>query len=218
MPQHIGGGNWIHEFGKPAIFHLLIYDYDFPQPLQTPGVVSNGVGIYCSCGVPVRCLYADAALGLSALGRITQPHEIETPRCRYSATLSLPPFSNSSLLVRNRLSTTRPRHPHKILDPKGRLLRPHTQNIEGLEERAGFLGSSSQEAMSPTPSKAKGRPRQNQRSRTFGTSSLTGTSTTYGTRYTPPTTPVQHHIWRCSTKGFLPVVLTVLCVVSGLII
>ena len=47
----------------------------------------------------------------------------------------------------------------KALDAKGRLLRSYTQNIDGLEERAGLLGSSSQEAKAPSPSKAKGKAR-----------------------------------------------------------
>jgi NAD-dependent SIR2 family protein deacetylase len=45
----------------------------------------------------------------------------------------------------------------KTLDAKGRLLRSYTQNIDGLEERAGLLGSSSQEAKAPSPSKTKGK-------------------------------------------------------------
>ena len=34
----------------------------------------------------------------------------------------------------------------KTLDSKKKLLRSYTQNIDGLEERAGLVGSSSQEA------------------------------------------------------------------------
>jgi NAD-dependent histone deacetylase SIR2 len=45
----------------------------------------------------------------------------------------------------------------KTLDAKGRLLRSYTQNIDGLEERAGLLGSSSQEAKAPSPLKTKGK-------------------------------------------------------------
>ena len=36
----------------------------------------------------------------------------------------------------------------KALDTKRKLLRSYTQNIDGLEERAGLLGSSSNEARS----------------------------------------------------------------------
>ena len=55
-----------------------------------------------------------------------------------------------------------PSHTHrfiKALDAKGRLLRSYTQNIDGLEERAGLLSSSSQDAKAPSPSKAKGKAR-----------------------------------------------------------
>lgn len=47
----------------------------------------------------------------------------------------------------------------KTLDAKGRLLRSYTQNIDGLEERAGLLGSSSQKAEAPGPSNTKGKAR-----------------------------------------------------------
>lgn len=45
----------------------------------------------------------------------------------------------------------------KTLDAKGRLLRSYTQNIDGLEERAGLPGSSTREAGAPGPSKVKGK-------------------------------------------------------------
>ena len=47
----------------------------------------------------------------------------------------------------------------KTLDSKGRLLRSYTQNIDGLEERAGLPGGSSQDSGAPGPSKAKGKAR-----------------------------------------------------------
>ena len=43
----------------------------------------------------------------------------------------------------------------KTLDLKGKLLRSYTQNIDGLEERVGLLGSASEEARSSGKGKAK---------------------------------------------------------------
>lgn len=43
----------------------------------------------------------------------------------------------------------------KTLDAKGKLLRSYTQNIDGLEERVGLVGSSSQQAKSTGKGKAK---------------------------------------------------------------
>lgn len=43
----------------------------------------------------------------------------------------------------------------KTLDSKRKLLRSYTQNIDGLEERAGLLGSSSQEAKASGKGKGK---------------------------------------------------------------
>ena len=43
----------------------------------------------------------------------------------------------------------------KTLDSKKKLLRSYTQNIDGLEERAGLLGSSSSEAKSSAKGKGK---------------------------------------------------------------
>ena len=43
----------------------------------------------------------------------------------------------------------------KTLDLKGKLLRSYTQNIDGLEERVGLLGSASEEARSNGKGKAK---------------------------------------------------------------
>ena len=43
----------------------------------------------------------------------------------------------------------------KTLDTKGKLLRSYTQNIDGLEERAGLLGSGSEEARITGKGKAK---------------------------------------------------------------
>ena len=45
----------------------------------------------------------------------------------------------------------------KALDQKSKLLRSYTQNIDGLEERAGLLGSSSQEVRSTSNPKGKGK-------------------------------------------------------------
>ena len=41
------------------------------------------------------------------------------------------------------------------------------------------------------------------------------TSIAYGARYAPPTTPVRSRIWKCSVKGFHPIVLIVQHAVSG---
>lgn len=43
----------------------------------------------------------------------------------------------------------------KTLDTKRKLLRSYTQNVDGLEERAGLLGSSSNDAKSHGKGKAK---------------------------------------------------------------
>lgn len=43
----------------------------------------------------------------------------------------------------------------KTLDTKGKLLRSYTQNIDGLEERVGLLGSASSEAKATGKAKSK---------------------------------------------------------------
>lgn len=52
----------------------------------------------------------------------------------------------------------------KTLDTKGKLLRSYTQNIDGLEERVGLVGSASEQARnSAAASGAKGRSKMNLR-------------------------------------------------------
>ena len=105
--------------------------------------------------------------GLYNLVKQKHPDAVLKGRDLFDASLFRNPVSTSVFYsfiagLKQAIDNASPSPTHrfiKTLDAKGRLLRSYTQNIDGLEERAGLLGSSSQEAKAPSPSKAKGKAR-----------------------------------------------------------
>lgn len=105
--------------------------------------------------------------GLYNLVKQKHPDVVLKGRDLFDASLFRNPVSTSVFYsfiagLKQAIDDTSPSPTHrfiKTLDAKGKLLRSYTQNIDGLEERAGLLGSSSQEAKAPSPLKAKGKAR-----------------------------------------------------------
>ena len=103
--------------------------------------------------------------GLYNLVKQKHPNAVLKGRDLFDASLFRNPVSTSVFYsfiagLKKAVDDASPSHTHrfiKTLDAKGRLLRSYTQNIDGLEERAGLLCSSSQEAKAPGPSKVKGK-------------------------------------------------------------
>ncbi|KAF9643849.1 DHS-like NAD/FAD-binding domain-containing protein [Thelephora ganbajun] len=122
-------------------------------------VVVTGAGISCSCGIPDF----RSQDGLYNLVKRKHPDAVLKGRDLFDASLFRNPASTSTFYsfiagLKQAIDDASPSHTHrfiKALDAKGRLLRSYTQNIDGLEERAGLLGSSSQEAKVPSPAKSK---------------------------------------------------------------
>ena len=105
--------------------------------------------------------------GLYNLVKQKHPDVVLKGRDLFDASLFRNPVSTSVFYsfiagLKQAIDDTSPSPTHrfiKTLDAKGKLLRSYTQNIDGLEERAGLIGSSSQEAKAPSPSKAEGKAR-----------------------------------------------------------
>lgn len=140
-------------------------------------VVVTGAGISCSCGIPVRHdssyhvydLY-DVSLqdfrssdGLYALVKQQYPDVVLKGRDLFDASLFRDTTSTAVFYtfisgLKRVIDSASPSSTHrfiKTLDSKRKLLRSYTQNIDGLEERAGLAGSSSQEVKSNGKGKAK---------------------------------------------------------------
>ncbi len=133
-------------------------------------VVVTGAGISCSCGIPVRWQSHTIASthpgilirgtqdfrssdGLYALVKKQYPATILKGRDLFDASLFRDPTSTSifySFISKLKqsidlASPSRTHHFIRTLDEKKKLLRSYTQNIDGLEEKAGLIGSSSQD-------------------------------------------------------------------------
>ncbi|KIY61302.1 DHS-like NAD/FAD-binding domain-containing protein [Cylindrobasidium torrendii FP15055 ss-10] len=113
-------------------------------------VVVTGAGISCSSGIPDF----RSSDGLYALVKQRYPNVVMKGRDLFDASLFRDTTSTSVFYtfisqLKQSVDSAQPTPTHnfiKLLDFKGRLLRSYTQNIDGLEERAGLLGSSSEEA------------------------------------------------------------------------
>ncbi|KAI0639554.1 DHS-like NAD/FAD-binding domain-containing protein [Trametes polyzona] len=122
-------------------------------------VVVTGAGISCSCGIPDF----RSSDGLYALVKQQYPDVVMKGRDLFDASLFRDPTSTavfytfiSQLKKSIDVATPSPTHRFiKTLDSKKKLLRSYTQNIDGLEERAGLVGTSSQEAKYNGKGKAK---------------------------------------------------------------
>ncbi|KAF8735212.1 hypothetical protein AX14_002477 [Amanita brunnescens Koide BX004] len=126
-------------------------------------VVVTGAGISCSCGIPDF----RSSDGLYALVKQRYPDTVLKGRDLFEASLfrdakSTAVFYTFISQLKNSIDSASPSPTHrfiKTLDTKGKLLRSYTQNIDGFEEQAGLLGSSSQDA------KADGRGKQKVKTR-----------------------------------------------------
>lgn len=91
------------------------------------------------------------------------PNTVLKGRDLFDASLFRDPTSTSVFYtfiskLKQSIDTVSPSPTHhfiKALDTKGKLLRSYTQNIDGLEERVGLLGSSSEEVKSNGKGKSK---------------------------------------------------------------
>ncbi|KLO13157.1 DHS-like NAD/FAD-binding domain-containing protein [Schizopora paradoxa] len=110
-------------------------------------VIVTGAGISCSCGVP----YFRSSDGLYNLVKQQYPDIVLKGRDLFDASLfrdatSASVFYTFIAKLKQSIDSVEPSRTHhfiKTLDNKGKLLRSYTQNINGLEERVGLVGSSS---------------------------------------------------------------------------
>ncbi|KAI0683123.1 DHS-like NAD/FAD-binding domain-containing protein [Cytidiella melzeri] len=122
-------------------------------------VVVTGAGISCSCGIPDF----RSSDGLYALVKEQYPDVVLKGRDLFDASLfrdstSTAVFYTFISQLKQSIDRAEPSSTHrfvKTLDSKRKLLRSYTQNIDGLEERAGLLGSSSQDAKASSKGKGK---------------------------------------------------------------
>ncbi|KAI0824989.1 DHS-like NAD/FAD-binding domain-containing protein [Trametes gibbosa] len=122
-------------------------------------VVVTGAGISCSCGIPDF----RSSDGLYALVKQQYPDVVLKGRDLFDASLfrdstSTAVFYTFISQLKKSIDIASPSPTHrfiKTLDTKKKLLRSYTQNIDGLEERAGLIGTSSQEVKMHGKCKAK---------------------------------------------------------------
>ncbi|KIM70172.1 hypothetical protein SCLCIDRAFT_102165 [Scleroderma citrinum Foug A] len=122
-------------------------------------VVVTGAGISCSCGIPDF----RSSDGLYALVKQQYPDVVMKGRDLFDASLFRDRTSTSVFYtfisqLKRSIDSAMPAPTHrfiKTLDSKRKLLRSYTQNIDGLEERVGLYGSSSQEVRTTLKGKAK---------------------------------------------------------------
>ncbi|EIN14004.1 DHS-like NAD/FAD-binding domain-containing protein [Punctularia strigosozonata HHB-11173 SS5] len=111
-------------------------------------VVVTGAGISCSSGIPDF----RSSDGLYNLVKQQYPDVVLKGRDLFDASLFRDPLSTSVFYtfisqLKRSIDNAAPSPTHKFiktLDSKKRLLRSYTQNIDGLEERVGLPGSSSE--------------------------------------------------------------------------
>ncbi|KAF8078844.1 DHS-like NAD/FAD-binding domain-containing protein [Lyophyllum atratum] len=122
-------------------------------------IVVTGAGISCSCGIPDF----RSSDGLYALVKQQYPDVVLKGRDLFDAALfrdatSTAVFYTFISKLKQSIDAASPTPTHrfiKTLDAKKKLLRSYTQNIDGLEERVGLLGSSSQDVKSNGKGKSK---------------------------------------------------------------
>ncbi|OAX42645.1 DHS-like NAD/FAD-binding domain-containing protein [Rhizopogon vinicolor AM-OR11-026] len=122
-------------------------------------VLVTGAGISCSCGIPDF----RSSDGLYALVKERYPDVVLKGRDLFDASLFRDPASTSIFYtfisqLKRSIDAATPTPTHRFiqtLDAKHKLLRSYTQNIDGLEERVGLCGSSSQQAKTTGKRKAK---------------------------------------------------------------
>ncbi|KAH9065768.1 DHS-like NAD/FAD-binding domain-containing protein [Lactarius vividus] len=122
-------------------------------------VVVTGAGISCSCGIPDF----RSSDGLYALVKKQYPDTILKGRDLFDASLFRDPTSTSIFYtfisqLKQSIDSASPSRTHhfiRTLDEKKKLLRSYTQNIDGLEEKAGIVGSSNQDTRASGKGKGK---------------------------------------------------------------
>ncbi|KAG6817741.1 hypothetical protein H0H87_004532 [Tephrocybe sp. NHM501043] len=122
-------------------------------------VVVTGAGISCSCGIPDF----RSSDGLYNLVKQQYPDVVLKGRDLFDASLFRDGTSTSVFYtfiskLKQSIDVAEPSATHrfiKTLDTKKKLLRSYTQNIDGLEERVGLMGSSSSGAKTVGKGKAK---------------------------------------------------------------
>ncbi|KAI6120576.1 DHS-like NAD/FAD-binding domain-containing protein [Pisolithus croceorrhizus] len=122
-------------------------------------VIVTGAGISCSCGIPDF----RSSDGLYALVKEQFPDVVMKGRDLFDASLFRDQTSTSVFYtfisqLKRSIDSASPAPTHefiKRLDNKHKLLRSYTQNIDGLEEKAGLLSSLSQETGSNMKGKSK---------------------------------------------------------------
>ncbi|KAH8071511.1 DHS-like NAD/FAD-binding domain-containing protein [Cristinia sonorae] len=113
-------------------------------------VLITGAGISCSSGIPDF----RSSDGLYNLVKQQHPDVVTKGRDLFDASLFRDPTSTAVFYtfisqLKHSVDRAAPSATHlfiKTLDSKHKLLRSYTQNIDGLEERAGLVGSSCWEA------------------------------------------------------------------------
>ncbi|KAG6866046.1 hypothetical protein C0991_009143 [Blastosporella zonata] len=126
-------------------------------------VVVTGAGISCSCGIPDF----RSSDGLYNLVKQQYPDVVLKGRDLFDASLFRDGTSTSVFYtfiskLKQSIDAATPSPTHnfiKTLDTKKKLVRSYTQNIDGLEERVGLMGSSSSAAKIDVKGKAKIRAR-----------------------------------------------------------
>ncbi|KII94132.1 hypothetical protein PLICRDRAFT_76683, partial [Plicaturopsis crispa FD-325 SS-3] len=137
-------------------------------------VVVTGAGISCSCGIPASPLFPPVAIatngrtdalqdfrssdGLYALVKQQYPDVVLRGRDLFDASLFRDPTSTAVFYafiaqLKRAIDKAAPTPTHRFvrtLDTKHKLLRSYTQNIDGLEERTGLVGSASEQVREAT--------------------------------------------------------------------
>ncbi|KAF6761528.1 hst3 protein [Ephemerocybe angulata] len=124
-------------------------------------VVVTGAGISCSCGIPDF----RSSDGLYNMVKERYPDVVLKGRDLFDASLFRDTTSTSVFFsfiaeLKKKIDEATPSNTHhfiKTLDSKNKLLRSYTQNIDGLEERVGLVGSSGDAAKSSGKGKNAGK-------------------------------------------------------------
>jgi NAD+-dependent protein deacetylase SIR2 len=127
-------------------------------------IIVTGAGISCSSGIPDF----RSSDGLYNLVKQTYPDVVLKGRDLFDASLFRDPVSTSVFYtfisqLKRSIDAAVPSPTHKFiktLDSKKRLLRSYTQNIDGLEERLGLVGTSNETARITCKGKTKVRNRE----------------------------------------------------------
>ncbi|KAG1904649.1 DHS-like NAD/FAD-binding domain-containing protein [Suillus fuscotomentosus] len=122
-------------------------------------IVVTGAGISCSCGIPDF----RSSDGLYSLVKQRYPDIVLKGRDLFDASLFRNSASTSVFYtfisqLKRSIDAATPAPTHRFiqtLDAKHKLVRSYTQNIDGLEERIGLRGSSSQQAKTNGKKKSK---------------------------------------------------------------